>query len=590
MRTNRYVNWIVALIATIVVTTVSCKDDKDDLTIDVALSEDLLSLVIGTSETLTATMTPSNTSAKVTWTSGNTDVATVTADGVVNAVGVGKTVINAKAGSGLSTCDVIVTPVPVDVIGITLEKPQVIMTIGDVETLEFDITPLEATNKKVRWSSSNSDVVTVHKSTGEMTAKAFGDAVITVTTLNGEKTATCAVSVLPLITLTGPADNTSMKLNPLDATEKVTFSWTANAEFTGYDLLFALTEDFETPLFTFETTTVSAEFLSNDLNDVFKNLSGDPIKVYWTVKPKSTDMEVITATRILSITPDRNDYLKLLTGSASGMTITQAGTYQYSIKSSVATSSVNSEGLITPLMNGLAVLSFKYNSEINQSSPSVSLYKSGGALAAGPVQASVIYQSEGWKEWSVVLNQAIISSGWGSTGDYLKFDFNDANGYQIELNGIHFRKMTAQEQDNYEPEYLKIASQSNHVTVVQNEGFYYSFISTGTDPYVLTAGISKVLPESAVILSFEYRSNTELKNNLQVFIGLKNGPGLAESRSIKYGTIPASKEWKEYNADLLSLRKSDNWGATVGDYLRIDFGENAGLEMEVRNIHFKYKN
>jgi hypothetical protein len=53
---------------------------------------------------------------------------------------------------------------------------------------------VDATNKNVNWSSSNTSVVTVD-SAGKVTALGVGNAVITVTTVNGNKTASCNVSV-----------------------------------------------------------------------------------------------------------------------------------------------------------------------------------------------------------------------------------------------------------------------------------------------------------------------------------------------------------------------------------------------------------
>jgi hypothetical protein len=68
------------------------------------------------------------------------------------------------------------------------------MSVGDTQTLTATITPSNATNQSVTWSSSNTSVVMVSTS-GVVTAKAAGSATITVTTSDGGKTATCAVTV-----------------------------------------------------------------------------------------------------------------------------------------------------------------------------------------------------------------------------------------------------------------------------------------------------------------------------------------------------------------------------------------------------------
>ena len=68
------------------------------------------------------------------------------------------------------------------------------MTEGDTQTLTATISPSNATNKSVTWSSSNTSVATV-SSSGLVTAKAAGSTTITVKTNDGNKTATCAVTV-----------------------------------------------------------------------------------------------------------------------------------------------------------------------------------------------------------------------------------------------------------------------------------------------------------------------------------------------------------------------------------------------------------
>ena len=81
----------------------------------------------------------------------------------------------------------------VDVTGVALDKTEVTLEIGGTETLTATVAPEDATNKLVSWSSSNEAVATVVD--GVVTAVAEGTATITVTTDDGAKTATCAVTV-----------------------------------------------------------------------------------------------------------------------------------------------------------------------------------------------------------------------------------------------------------------------------------------------------------------------------------------------------------------------------------------------------------
>ena len=77
---------------------------------------------------------------------------------------------------------------------VLLNKTSTTLTVGNTETLTATVEPANATNKAVTWSSDNSGVATVDAN-GEVTAVAPGTATITVTTEDGNKTATCAVTV-----------------------------------------------------------------------------------------------------------------------------------------------------------------------------------------------------------------------------------------------------------------------------------------------------------------------------------------------------------------------------------------------------------
>lgn len=79
------------------------------------------------------------------------------------------------------------------VTGVTLSKTTLEFARWSTETLTATVSPEDATNKAVSWKSSNTDVVTVED--GKLTAILPGTATITVTTADGEKTATCAVTV-----------------------------------------------------------------------------------------------------------------------------------------------------------------------------------------------------------------------------------------------------------------------------------------------------------------------------------------------------------------------------------------------------------
>ncbi|BAU26732.1 S-layer family protein [Aneurinibacillus soli] len=101
----------------------------------------------------------------------------------------------------------------VPVSGVALDSSTLSLTAGgNTATLTATVNPDNATNKKVTWSSSNSTVATVDAN-GVVTPKAAGTSTITVTTEDGNKTATCAVTVQDEIGVTSVTlDKTTVSL------------------------------------------------------------------------------------------------------------------------------------------------------------------------------------------------------------------------------------------------------------------------------------------------------------------------------------------------------------------------------------------
>jgi formylglycine-generating enzyme required for sulfatase activity len=77
--------------------------------------------------------------------------------------------------------------------GVLLNPSTLSLAIGASDTLTVEVQPANAVNKNLTWQSSNGGVATV--SNGLVTAVAVGTATITVTTIDGGKTATCDLTV-----------------------------------------------------------------------------------------------------------------------------------------------------------------------------------------------------------------------------------------------------------------------------------------------------------------------------------------------------------------------------------------------------------
>ena len=169
---------------------------REILTDSVSLNKTSMSLNKGGSETLTVSRSPSSVSyPTITWTSSNTGVATVDSNGKVTAVGNGSATITAKTTDGRNlskTCTVTVTT---PVTGVTVSPATLTLNVGGTYTLSKTISPSDASNKNVTWSTSNTGVATVD-SNGKVTAVAKGTCTITCTSsYSSSYKATCSVTV-----------------------------------------------------------------------------------------------------------------------------------------------------------------------------------------------------------------------------------------------------------------------------------------------------------------------------------------------------------------------------------------------------------
>ena len=159
----------------------------------ITLSATSLSLKLGDSRALTATVIPSDaTDSQVTWSSSNPSVATVSDQGEVTAVRAGNCTITATAGGKSATCTVTVSTQEIPVERITLSSTSLSLKEGDSHRLTATVTPSDATDSQVTWSSSDPSVATVSDQ-GEVTAVRAGNCTITATA--GGKSAACTVRV-----------------------------------------------------------------------------------------------------------------------------------------------------------------------------------------------------------------------------------------------------------------------------------------------------------------------------------------------------------------------------------------------------------
>ena len=153
------------------------------------------------SATLTASVLPQTANQSVIWGSSDNSVATVSASGLVRAVGEGIAYITVitKDGGFMAKCEVLVVdqePGPVQ--GVSIPSSMTLFIGGtDQQTLTPVFDPVFVTNENVIWTTSNASIARV--SNGVVTAFGPGVADITVRTVDGDFTAVTTVRVTPLL-------------------------------------------------------------------------------------------------------------------------------------------------------------------------------------------------------------------------------------------------------------------------------------------------------------------------------------------------------------------------------------------------------
>lgn len=189
--------------ATCVVTVRHGNQDIHVTSVSIIKSVSTIALKEGAVKRLVMQVLPENASNKeLIWRTSNTDIVSVDQDGDLTGVHEGTATITVTSvdGSKTDTCTVRVISADewVRVTGITLNLVNITIPTGFTDTLRYQIGPSDASDQDVRWSSSNSGVAAVN-ALGKIQAKAAGIAVITATTVDGSKTASCLVVVTPSV-------------------------------------------------------------------------------------------------------------------------------------------------------------------------------------------------------------------------------------------------------------------------------------------------------------------------------------------------------------------------------------------------------
>lgn len=160
----------------------------------VTLNQYNLDISIGESIKLEATIEPQNaTNKEIVWESSDENIATVSDNGIVNAVNVGNTIIKAIAINSNIYAECKITVIPKRVIGITCQENVKVPLYGSVEIVASTI-PSDASDCSISWTSSNPEIATVTED-GQVVGLSFGETTIIAKTTDGGFEAICNVEV-----------------------------------------------------------------------------------------------------------------------------------------------------------------------------------------------------------------------------------------------------------------------------------------------------------------------------------------------------------------------------------------------------------
>ena len=225
----------VVLVAVAIASMLSCHQEPAEIHVSlISFTESKVELTVGEQRPLEVKISPDNaTNKKIRWSSSKESVATVTPDGIVEAVSAGTAFITATSeDSGVNAkCEITVNKKVISVTGVALSKTSLSLSEGEEFILEATVTPDNATNKEIRWTSDNEAVATV-SAEGVVKALKAGTANITATSDDSGVNAKCEITVKKrVISVTGEATHISCRNARLSASANIPPTVSTNLSF-----------------------------------------------------------------------------------------------------------------------------------------------------------------------------------------------------------------------------------------------------------------------------------------------------------------------------------------------------------------------
>ena len=226
---------------TVATCTVNVSSDCNSGAVDVVMSETEKTIYKTSTLTLTAEITTDNPcDNEILWSSSDETVATVE-DGQITPLKYGTTVIRATArqdANSYAECVLIVAEKKIT--DITVSSQDKMMYVGAKQTLMAEITPDDADDKRITWSSSDETKATVSDK-GLVTALKSGNVTITATAVGSDVAGSCTIQIFDrevtdiilnieeVTLMVGGEQQVTVDFEPAEATNKE-LTWSSSDE------------------------------------------------------------------------------------------------------------------------------------------------------------------------------------------------------------------------------------------------------------------------------------------------------------------------------------------------------------------------
>ena len=172
--------------------------DSGDVGITIKLSTNSVSINKNETFKVDATINREDVSI-IKWTSEDESIAVVDNNGLITGLKEGTTKITVTTSDSSTASVFVKVTVLVPTTGVSLNKQSASLNVKDVMNLVATITPSDASDKTLTWSSSNTNIAEVDQNGHVTTHDVTGTAVIKVVTTNG-KSAQCTITVVRPVT------------------------------------------------------------------------------------------------------------------------------------------------------------------------------------------------------------------------------------------------------------------------------------------------------------------------------------------------------------------------------------------------------